>query len=442
MKKPAAMILTGLVMLTAFTACTDKNKLEPNEPITLTLWHVYGEQADSPMNRLIEEFNQTTGREKGIIIDVTLMSNASAIGTKLIDAQNGKPGVPAMPDLFFCHSSNAAELGEDDLINWNDMFTKAELDSYVPEFVDDGTVNDKLLVFPVSKSTHVLYIAGTQFERFSADTNVTYSDLSDWSGFFSAAEKYYEWSGGKPFCAIDYPIRCIELNALEKGAGDLYTDDGWYDLDNEIFRGSWLEFAEAIAKGHIVAADLYSNTQVMTGEVAAGLGSSASVLYYNDTVTYPDNTSEPMDLQVLPMPKAKGEELLVTQAGVGLCAYKTTEQKTEAAKIFAEWLTESDRNLEFCIETGYMPVNKTSFDKIKDHSFSSEAYKNLYTALCNVNETAQAVKEPSFSGYYQKIYTFYDELRAQQSALAERYKNGEDAEELANELWEMFCSIK
>lgn len=315
MKKPAAMILTGLVMLTAFTACTDKNKLDPNEPITLTLWHVYGEQADSPMNRLIEEFNQTTGREKGIIIDVTLMSNASAIGTKLIDAQNGKPGVPAMPDLFFCHSSNAAELGEDDLINWNDMFTKAELDSYVPEFVDDGTVNDKLLVFPVSKSTHVLYIAGTQFERFSADTNVTYSDLSDWSGFFSAAEKYYEWSGGKPFCAIDYPIRCIELNALEKGAGDLYTDNGWYDLDNEIFRGSWLEFAEAIAKGHIVAADLYSNTQVMTGEVAAGLGSSASVLYYNDTVTYPDNTSEPMDLQVLPMPKAKGEELLVTQAG-------------------------------------------------------------------------------------------------------------------------------
>ena len=232
MKKPAAMILTGLVMLTAFTACTDKNKLDPNEPITLTLWHVYGEQADSPMNRLIEEFNQTTGREKGIIIDVTLMSNASAIGTKLIDAQNGKPGVPAMPDLFFCHSSNAAELGEDNLINWNDMFTKAELDSYVPEFVDDGTVNDKLLVFPVSKSTHVLYIAGTQFERFSADTDVTYSDLSDWSGFFSAAEKYYEWSGGKPFCAIDYPIRCIELNALEKGAGDLYTDDGWYDLDN------------------------------------------------------------------------------------------------------------------------------------------------------------------------------------------------------------------
>ena len=27
----------------------------------------------------------------------------------------------------------------------------------------------------------------------------------------------------------------------------------------------------------------------MTGEVCAGLGSSAAILYYNDSVTYPDN---------------------------------------------------------------------------------------------------------------------------------------------------------
>lgn len=59
-----------------------------------------------------------------------------------------------------------------------------------------------------------------------------------------------------------------------------------------------MEFARSLAKGHIVVSDLYSNTQIMTGEVAAGIGSSASILYYNDTVTYPNSTSEPMGLQV------------------------------------------------------------------------------------------------------------------------------------------------
>ena len=53
-----------------------------------------------------------------------------------------------------------------------------------------------------------------------------------------------------------------------------------------------------------------------------------------DTVTYPDNTQEPMDLHVLPMPKTAGADALMTQAGVGLCAYKTTAQKAEAAALF------------------------------------------------------------------------------------------------------------
>lgn len=95
-----------------------------------------------------------------------------------------------------------------------------------------------------------------------------------------------------------------------------------------------MQFARALAQGHVVVSDLYSNTQVMTGEVLAGLGSSAAILYYNDTVTYRDGTREPMDLHVLPMPMSAGCDALMTQAGVGLGAYKTTEQKAEAAALF------------------------------------------------------------------------------------------------------------
>ena len=113
----------------------------------------------------------------------------------------------------------------------------------------------------------------------------------------------------------------------------------------------------------------------MTGEVIAGIGSSASILYYNDVITYPDNTTEPMNLQVVPLPKTKDADLLVTLAGVGLCSYKTTEQKAEAAAEFARYITEEARNFEFVASTGYMPVNKGSFEKIKDYAFESKAYE-------------------------------------------------------------------
>ena len=82
------VIAMTLAISFTFSAC-DKNNtlLDPKKPTTLTMWHVYGEQVNSPMNAFIEQFNATIGKEKGIIINVTLMSNASQIGKKLKDAQ-------------------------------------------------------------------------------------------------------------------------------------------------------------------------------------------------------------------------------------------------------------------------------------------------------------------------------------------------------------------
>lgn len=49
---------------------------------------------------------------------------------------------------------------------------------------------------------------------------------------------------------------------------------------------------------------------------------------------------KPLNAIALPYPKADKDHALMTQAGVGLCAYKTTEQKQEAASVFAHWLVE------------------------------------------------------------------------------------------------------
>ena len=425
-----------MMLATTFTffACDKTNSLlDPKKPTTLTMWHVYGEQVNSPMNDIIEQFNSTVGKDKGIIINVTLMSNASQIGKKLKDAQTGKAGSKEMPDLFFCHSGDARGLGKDNLLNWNDYFSPSELDNFVPDFLSDGMVDDKLVVFPVSKSTYMLFIAGGVFDRFAADKGVSLSDLATWKGFFSVAEKYYEWSGGKPFCAIDYLIRLAELCAMSEGENILYKD-GWYDANNHALTKAYEMFATSIAKGHIVVSDLYSNTQVMTGQTCAGIGSSASVLYYNDEITYPDNTSEAMNLKVLPLPQQTGKQKVATQSGVGLCAYKTTDIKTEAATVFAKWFTEERRNMDFVLSTGYMPVRTGAFDKIGDKSFKSEAYRNLYKALTTTVETCSFKQEPNIEGYYSKVYALYEKIRNIQKTLETRYEKGATCEQIVADM--------
>lgn len=434
MKRLFILFMIVSIALLSASGCK-RSELKKNDPVTLTMWHVYGEQAYSPMNKLVDEFNETVGYEKGIIINVTALSNATDIGDKLLAAQEEKPGALAMPDLFFAHASNVRALGAENLVDWSEVFTEKQLSAYVPEFLDDGMIDGKLCVFPTSKSTYVLYIAGKQFDRFSADSGVTYDSLSDWDGFFDAAEKYYEWSGGKPFCCFDYLLRDVELYAQANGAENLFTNDGRYDFENAIFRDAFDRFAEAVVKGHIRVSDLYANTQIMTGDVMCGVGSSAAILYFNENVTYADGTTEPTDLKILPLPQSAGRDAFMPISGVGLCAYKTTEQKSEAAAIFTEWFTSPERNLDFVCETGYMPVAHGAFEKIDGFAFSSTEYKNLYTAIKQMNETATAVSSYATPEYYKTLNSFYDYLRQTQDRLPARAAEGESVESLVNELW-------
>ena len=309
----------------------------------------------------------------------------------------------------------------------------------MPGFVQDGIIDGRQVVFPVSKSTQLIFLNGSQYARFAADTGAQLSTLATWDGFFEMAGAYRQWSQGKPFCALDYPLRLVELNALERGSAELYKGS-WYDLTNETFRASWMEFARALVQGDILISDLYSNTQVMTGETLAGLGSSAAILYYNDFVTYPDNTTEPTDLLLAPLPHAAGTTTpLMPQAGVGLCAFKTTDQKAEAAAVFLRWLTEQQRNLEFAADTGYMPVSSAAFDAIADYPFEQQSYQRLYDVYNEMHIQNTPLSEPGIVGYHAKAKALYDSLRQRQKDYPQRLADGETLEALAEETWQLLC---
>ena len=164
------------------------------------------------------------------------------------------------------------------------------------------------------------------------------------------------------------------------------------------------------------------------------------MLYYNDTITYPDNTQEPTNLKVLPVPTSSGKKY-ATQAGVGLCAYKTTPQKAEAATAFAKWFTEEKRNLDFVAQTGYMPVKNGAFAKLDSYTFKTEAFRNTYAALKSTMQSCTFLSEPSMAGYFPNTYTLYSKIRELQKELPSMYDNGKTEEEITNQLVDMLLSI-
>ena len=115
MKKRVVPLLVLAALIFILSGCGEKSLLDKREPVSLSFWHVYGEQAGSPMDLLVQEFNRTVGAERGVQVQVTGMSSASKIGGYLLEAQSGGKDVQEMPDLFTCHIVDALELGEDNL---------------------------------------------------------------------------------------------------------------------------------------------------------------------------------------------------------------------------------------------------------------------------------------------------------------------------------------
>jgi multiple sugar transport system substrate-binding protein len=58
----------------------------------------------------------------------------------------------------------------DTLIDFKDYFNDDELSAYIPSFLEEGEIDHRLVVFPTAKSTEIMFINKTLFDRFAEDT--------------------------------------------------------------------------------------------------------------------------------------------------------------------------------------------------------------------------------------------------------------------------------
>ena len=160
-RKIAALLL-AVFILSCFAGCSGTPKEET--PTTITVWHVYGGQTDSPLNDLIDEFNQTVGKERQINVQVTSVSNSNTIHELVLAAANGEPGASELPDIFSSYPKTVMALPDDGiLVDYRDYFSEEELSAFIPAFVEEGTVNDRLVVLPVENL--YLVLTACQMER-------------------------------------------------------------------------------------------------------------------------------------------------------------------------------------------------------------------------------------------------------------------------------------
>lgn len=277
MKKAISVLLSVLLVIGCLSGCGSPQKLDPKHPVTVTMWHNYGGEMQKTMDYLIDQFNSTVGKEQGIVINVTAISSSSELNESLNMIVNGDPGAPDMPDIFTGYPKIAIHFQEKGMLAKLDDYVSAdELSAYVDAFVEEGRLSDGgLYVFPLAKSTEILYLNQTLFDRFAAETGATADQLATFEGLAALSKQYYDWTDaktpeipgdGKQFYSADSWFNLAEVGMVQLG-GSIFDESGGLNLESETYAHIFETLYTPAVEGGVTMYDGYSSDLSKTGDL-------------------------------------------------------------------------------------------------------------------------------------------------------------------------------
>jgi len=335
------------------------------------VWHYYNGSQQAAFDSLVEEFNDTVGREKGIYVQSYSQGSVSDLESAVRDAIDGKVGADAMPDIFSSYADTAYEVEQAGaLANLSDYLSQEELSKYVDSYIEEGRIaaDGTLRIFPTAKSTEIMMINQTDWETFAGATGASLEDLKTIEGVAATAQAYYEWTDGltpdvpgdgKAFYGRDAVANYFIIGMQQLGVEIFQVENGEMTLNvprEELYR-LWENYYVPTVKGYFGAYGSFRSDDVKTGDILAYTGSTSSAMYFPDQVEL-DSGSYPIDYIVMAAPVFQGGRNYAVQQGAGMVVSKSDEQHEYAAVEFLKWFTQADNNLRFGCVSGYLPVLK------------------------------------------------------------------------------------
>lgn len=388
------------------------------EDVSLEIWHYYNGTQQITFDDFVDEFNETIGLEKGIIVEAYSQGNIGQLEEKIINSVEERVGASDVPDMVTAYSETAYNLDQRGIVtNLEKYLTDAELAEYVDTYIEEGRLgeNDEFKIFPTAKATEMLMVNKTDWDKFAKATGVTTADLETWEGLAATAELYYRWTdslteeenAGKAFFGRDALANYVLVGSQQLGEEifQVEEDEVSINLDANNIRRMWENYYIPYINGYYTSYGKFSSDDAKIGKIIALVGSTTGAAYFPEDVTIDDNDSYPIELQVLPLPNFENTDANAVQQGAGIVVLESDTAHEEASVEFLKWFTEEERNLEFSIKTGYLPVKKSAYDVEKfREEFKNEAEEELPKQLQATIPLAMKQME-EYDLYFSQAFT-------------------------------------
>ena len=379
MKKQIKSLLCGLCAAALALGCAgcggSAGPEVPAKVTDITVWTYYnGDQLES-FNSLVDQFNETVGAQKGIRVSTESQGSVNDLETSVMDSAEGKVGAAAMPNIFSAYADTAYALDQMGMVvDLAPYLTEEEKAQFVEGYLSEGGFGEdgSIKIFPVAKSTELLFLNDTDWQAFADAADVRYEDLSTMEGLTAAAEKYYNWTDaqtaapddGKALFGRDAMANYMLVGAQQLGDTIFAVKDGrmTVNFERDVARRLWDNYYVPFVRGWFAATGRFRSDDIKTGNVLAYVGSCSSATFFPTRVTNDANESHEISLKTLPAPQFEGGEAVAVQQGAGMVVTAAKEEEVEASVEFLKWFVRAENNIAFSVGSGYLPVTRKAND--------------------------------------------------------------------------------
>lgn len=389
-KKLTSLALSAVLMTGLMTGCGSKNNAsseeivtEITEPVEISFWHAMSGDLEKTLENLTNKFMEANPN-----IKVTLQNQSTYndLQQKMTATLASPKDLPTLTQAYPHWMINAMQ---DELLvdlkpyienetigseNYNDM---------LEGFKTASEIDGKIYGMPFNKSTEVIWYNKTLFDELGLEVPTTFEE------FAQVAKTITEKKGivGAGFDALNNFYTTYLKN---KGVD--------FNSETDVTSAESVEAAnyylDGIKEGYfrIAGTDMYLSGPFANETLGMYVGSNAGESFVKQGV------DGKFEIGVAPYPAES-----VMQQGTDLYMFSnaTAEQRTAAFE-FLKFLTSTENQITWGVETGYIPATHAAI--------SSDEYKNSGSLVSSILEEATS-KNLFINDVAQGVDSAYNESR-------------------------------
>ena len=397
-------VMMLLVLLSAFAVMAGGAK-ESSEDV-ITIWHSNSGKIGEAFEALVENFNETTGKENGITIEAVYQGAANDVLTKV--KATAQQDLSMLPDIAQMDATAALDMKSADYLVTADK-TGADTSAILPSALKALDSDKGLLAMPFNCSSLLFYYNKTLFDSKGITPPATIDEFAAIAP--EIGEK--DTNGNVTRYAFSGVPTTYELGTFigsQKGLSYMTdAENGHFGVPSKVLFGeegtfkNFLEHWKAFYDtGYVSNLTSGIRDEFAAGRTASMLASSSNLSTVLSTVA----GRFEVGTAFVPMV----DEEATGGVNIGGGALFSFSAKP-GVKIVLEFLTSPESQLFWAEKTGYMAINTKLYDTKEYKAFLADnpQFAVAMEQTLSSNPEVVGIWLPSA---YQIYYSFQSEIRA------------------------------